>query len=427
MNAFSDRQQKIVSWLRRGAIPLTTVESGHGFADLRPMKTVFGSARIVALGEATHGTREFFQLKHRLVEFLVMEMGFTTFAIEANWPESLVINDYILHGQGDPAKALAGLHFWTWNTQEVLDLIHWMRHYNVNTTQKTKVTFAGFDAQFTALAAATIKRYLDRVDPAFAAETTPRIVLFEKEYRDYSTLPEADIDSLQSTVRDLEERLGAEEPTYVARSTLQEWRLARQYVRILRQVHEQRRADDDKTRYMIRDRAMAENAAWILENEGPRNKMVIWAHNGHVTRDSRGIFDGAVTSMGMHLARKFDPELVVVGFAFGQGAFQAVVKEEEMRRPIREVTIGPPPQESLDAVLARTGIPVFVLDLRRVDDSVATWLQEPQVTREIGAFFESPENMCETIFPMARYDVVAFVAETTCARPNPMDRSRTEV
>lgn len=84
-------------------------------------------ARIVALGEATHGTREFFKLKHRLVEFLVAEHGFTTFAIEANWPECEAAIEYVMNGVGDPAVALAGLHFWTWDTEEVLALIEWMR------------------------------------------------------------------------------------------------------------------------------------------------------------------------------------------------------------------------------------------------------------------------------------------------------------
>jgi erythromycin esterase len=417
------RQQQVLSWLRRHAIPLTGVEARLGFADLQSLKTVFGSARIVALGEATHGTREFFQLKHRLLEFLVVEMGFTTFAIEANWPESLAVNDYVLHGRGDPATVLAGLRFWTWNTEEVLDLIHWMRQYNAHSAHKAKVRFVGFDAQFTALAATTIKGYLSRVDSAFAAAIAPRLALFEKESRDYSTLSEADVDVLHSTAQDLVERLRAEEQTYVARSSLQEWRLNCQHACILRQVDEQRRAgDDEKTRYMSRDKAMAENVAWILENEGPRCKIVLWAHNGHVARDPRGMFGGDVVSMGMHLARRFDPELVVVGFAFGEGAFQAVVKEEANKRPLREVAVGPAPDETLDAVLARTGIPVFMLDLRHADEDVAAWLQEPQVTREIGAFFETPEDMHQTIVPMARYDVLAFVARTTRARPNPQPR-----
>jgi len=420
METVSDQPWKILSSLRQHAIPLTTVKARCGFTDLQPVKRVIGGARVVALGEATHGTREFFQLKHRLLEFLVTEMGFTTFGIEANWPESLAVNDYVLHGQGDPAKVLAGLHFWTWNTEEVLDQIQWMREYNSRSTNKTKVIFAGFDAQFTALAAKATKGYLTRVDPAFAAEIDPRLMLFEKECSDYSALSEADVAALHSIAQDLEERLRAEERTYVARSTVQEWRLACQHARILRQVDDQRRAGDDgKTRYLIRDKAMAENVAWILENEGPQCKMVVWAHNAHVARDPRGIFDGAVVSMGMHLARRLGPELVVVGFAFGEGAFQAVVIEEGDRRPIREVAIGPAPDNTLDAVLALTGIPVFMVDLRHVDENFALWLKEPQITREIGAFFENPEDMCQTIVPIARYDVLAFVGRTTCARPNP--------
>jgi erythromycin esterase len=413
----SERQQNLLSWVRQHAVPLKAVEAGCGFSDLQPLKPVIGSARIVALGEATHGTREFFRLKHRLLEFLVTEMEFTSFAMEANWPECVAVNDYVLHGRGDPAAILGGLHCWPWDTEEVLDLILWMRQYNMASTHK-KITFSGFDAQFTALAATTIQGYLAQVDPEFAATIAPRMMPFEKECRSYSDVSEAD--ELLSTARDLAERLRTEERTYVARSTTEEWRLACQHVRTLCQVMEQRRAgDEEKTRYMIRDKAMAENVGWILENEGPQGKMVVWAHNGHVARDPHGIFGGAIVSMGMHLARRFDPDLLVIGFAFGEGAFQAVVKEEGNRRPIRAVTVGPAPDETLDAVLARTGIPVFMVDLRHADKDVAQYLQEPQITREIGAFFTDPEDMCKKVVPKARYDVLAFIANTTGARRNP--------
>src|SRR6185312_15568712 len=119
-----------VTWLRKQAIPIATAEAGNGFDDLQRLKKVVGNARIVALGEGTHGTHEFFQMKHRLVEFLASEMGFTLFAIEANLPEAARVNDYILNGRGDPREALKGLYFWTWNTQEVLDMIEWMRAFN---------------------------------------------------------------------------------------------------------------------------------------------------------------------------------------------------------------------------------------------------------------------------------------------------------
>jgi erythromycin esterase-like protein len=138
-----------VQWMRQNAIPLQTVEAGHGFDDLQPLGQVVGNARIVELGEATHGTREFFQLKHRIIEYLAAQKGFTIFSIEGNMPEAYRLNDYVLHGVGDPKQLLGGLYFWTVNTQEVLDMILWMREFNQS--GKGHIEFTGFDMQYATL------------------------------------------------------------------------------------------------------------------------------------------------------------------------------------------------------------------------------------------------------------------------------------
>jgi erythromycin esterase len=163
---------EVVSWLRGHQVPLRTAVAGQGYDDLRPLAAIVGKARIVALGEATHGSREFFQLKHRVLEYLVAEQGFTVFAIEANWPESLAVDDYVLHGVGDPAEALAGLYFWTWNTEEVLDMIRWMRAYNADPAHARKVRFLGFDMQTARVAGPAVAAYLETVDPAYATVTS---------------------------------------------------------------------------------------------------------------------------------------------------------------------------------------------------------------------------------------------------------------
>jgi erythromycin esterase-like protein len=121
---------EIDPWIKANAIPLSTVQAGHGFADMQLLKLIIGDARMVSLGEATHGTREFFQLKHRMVEFLATGMGFTIFSIEANMPEAYRLNDYVLNGKGNAAELLKGMYFWTWNTKEVLEMIEWMRASN---------------------------------------------------------------------------------------------------------------------------------------------------------------------------------------------------------------------------------------------------------------------------------------------------------
>jgi erythromycin esterase len=124
---------------------------------------VVGDARIVSLGEATHGTREFFQMKHRMLEFLATEMGFNIFSIEANMPEAYRLNDFVLNGAGDPKKLLAGVYFWTWNTGEVLDMILWMCDFNA--LGKGRLQFTGFDVQTTTVAMQIAKDFLAGADP----------------------------------------------------------------------------------------------------------------------------------------------------------------------------------------------------------------------------------------------------------------------
>lgn len=165
IGAFDD--PPVVEWIRAHAVRLETPEAGHGFADMQPLKKMIGNARIVSLGEATHGTREFFQLKHRLLEFLATEMGFTIFSIETNMPEAYRLNDFVLSGSGDPAKLLRGMYFWTWDTQEVLDMILWMREFNKSS--KGRVEFTGFDMQTPNVAMEIARDFVAKADPDYAA------------------------------------------------------------------------------------------------------------------------------------------------------------------------------------------------------------------------------------------------------------------
>jgi erythromycin esterase-like protein len=154
-------------WIRKSAIPLTTPVAGHGFDDMQALKKVVGDARIVALGEATHGSREFFQLKHRMLEFLATQMGFTIFSIEANMPEAYKLNDYVLHGTGDPVQLIKGMYFWTWDTQEVLAMVQWMREFNQS--GKGHVEFTGFDMQTPRVALKIVRDWVAKNDADYGS------------------------------------------------------------------------------------------------------------------------------------------------------------------------------------------------------------------------------------------------------------------
>ena len=159
-----------LDWLKANAVPFATDRAGHGFDDLKPLKAAIGEAHIVSLGEATHGTAEFFRMKHRLTEFLASEMGFTVFAIEASTPEAFRLNDYVLHGKGDPKELIRGMYFWTWNTEEVLDMVLWMRAFNES--GKGRIEFLGFDMQEPKVAAANVRSFVEKSDPGFTQSLT---------------------------------------------------------------------------------------------------------------------------------------------------------------------------------------------------------------------------------------------------------------
>jgi erythromycin esterase len=409
----------VKSWLSANAIRLTTVEAGHGFADMQPLKKIVGEARVVSLGEATHGTREFFQLKHRMLEFLVNEMGFNIFAIEATMPESFDINEYVLTGQGDAAKALAGIYFWTWDTEEVLAMIEWMRSYNADPAHTRKVKFYGFDMQSAPRAAKVTLAYLRRVDPAQADAAEKELGRLVNPYTQsqFTELPKEKKAAVRDAIKAVVASLESHKQDYIKRTGADAWSSARVHAQVLAQnIEMQAEPFIGIAQVSIRDRSMAENVQWILNHEGPASKMVIWAHNGHVATESAYGIDW----MGQHLRRALGREMVVFGFAFNQGGFQAIEMPFPSERGLRPFNLSPAPGGSLDSMLASAGLTIAAIDLRALpkDGSVAKWFGEPKGTRSIGAGFgeQSANTMAPQVTPKI-YDALLFVEKTTAARP----------
>jgi erythromycin esterase len=409
-----DVPREVTAWLENAALPLGGTNPDSGLDDLRQLRSTIGDARIVAMGEATHGTREFFQLKHRMLEFLVEKIGFTVFGIEANWPESLAVNDYVLNGNGDPAQALAGLYFWTWNTEEVLDLIVWMRSYNQDPIHTKKIKFVGFDMQTTRLAVANVETYLRQVDPEKAKVASAILAPLSdaNSEREYMNKSEQFRQKTAVGVSSLLARFDGEKSRYVGSSSLQEWVVARHNLDIVRQAEEMQSANPTE-RFSIRDRLMAENVKWILDNESSGSRIMLWAHNGHVST----LPVGAGEPMGMALRRMYGKELVVCGFSFDRGSFQAI----EKGKGLREFTVGPAIPGSLDSALAAIGIPIFAIDLRSAPliGPVPAWLNVPRLMRTIGSTYD--ERTPSAFFASANphsFDVIFFVDRTTAAREN---------
>ncbi|HEY0427185.1 MAG TPA: erythromycin esterase family protein, partial [Pyrinomonadaceae bacterium] len=175
------KQQAVIASLKNDLIPVKIIEAGNNFDDLQPLKRIFKDVRFVGLGEETHGTREFFQFKHRMLEFLVKEMNFRVFAIEASYSACENINDYVSGRTDDGAKALDSQGFWTWNTEEVRAMLDWMREYNKSVSADKRVKFVGFDIQTNETGKAKLLEYLKRVAPERVAATEALFKINEKD------------------------------------------------------------------------------------------------------------------------------------------------------------------------------------------------------------------------------------------------------
>jgi erythromycin esterase len=405
---------EVIDWIRKNAVSLNSVAAGAGFGDLAPVREWFRGARIVGLGESTHGTREFFQLKHRILEFLVSELGFTHFAIEADFAQSLVINRYVLAGEGDSRHSLNSLRYW--DCAEVLGLIEWMRNWN--DSHKRKIHFFGVDMQSTA-SAIFVLDYLQR----FHAETYERfrdaLQILTVDANSYSVeswigIPGSEKDRARAAVEALAD--GMDSLAQESGGNQLEWDAARLHVKMLWQYVQLTRDLSDERQQATRDRLMADNLAAMLGTYGPDAKAVFWAHNGHVQLNAAGPWGNSSPPAGQYLRERFGNEYVAVGFAFDHGSFEA--PDQQFKKHSWTVASVP---NTLDATLAEAGPPVFALSLKAVPEEVADWFAQAPRSRSIGGGFDPSwdESLWTSADPRLLFDAIMFVQETSAARPNP--------
>lgn len=425
------KQQCVIAWLKDNATPIKTVEAGNGFEDLQPLKRVFKNVRFVGLGEETHGTREFFQFKHRMLEFLVKEMGFRVFAMEASYSACQNINDYVMGRRDDGAAALDSQGFWTWNTQEVRAMLDWMREYNASVRPEKKVKFVGFDIQFNDTGKSNLLEYLKRVAPERVTETETFFKVNEQELGKIVFLQDdkakeafAKLKELKDQYNDLFVFFEISGARLAAKSSQTEYEQMREYARVMLQHIISYGNTNQSQSIVLRDLYMADNFRRIVEREPAGTRFVLWAHNGHIsTRDSEDA--PSFPSFGSHLRRFYGKGYYALGFSFNQGGFQS--REAEAKDPAKRMLLSfkanPALADSIDWYLAQTGLKSFVVDFRsgRRNAELAEWLATPHPMRSVGSMY-APGFEQQSFGPTTiakEFDGLFFIDTTTRARPNP--------
>ncbi len=366
--------RRVAAELKQRAAPLPK--------DMAALGQAIGDARMVALGAASYGTREFAELNRQAIEYLVARKNFTVVAIGANWAEARAIDRYIKTGAGDATAALESLNAWPWETAETLELVEWMRAYNAAPGPHAVLSCAGFDIQPSPAAARLVTDYLKQYAPEAAGQAD----LAYQELRDAGRAA--------SAAAAVAHAMDAKHRELSAASGEQTWAEARQAAAV---AYQMRRMQLPGKGLDYRAEAMAGNLEW-LAGAHPNEKIVVWTHNANVS--------AAPGAMGAWLRHRYGRQLYTVGYAFRGGELRAVENNTVVAR-----RVAPSPEGSGDAVLSAAGLPAFFLDMRRVpaEAALGAWLSQPHLYHLMGAVWD------EALTPQAPaklYDGLIFVEES---------------
>ncbi len=388
----------VVQALDRAARPLRTVEPGGDSRDLRPLDRMIGGARVVGLGEATHGSHDFFALKDRVFRHLVREKGFRTFALETPWSTGLRLNDYVLYGKGDPRRVMREEfqrdYLW-WNNTDSLRLVEWMRAYNVRHPDDP-VRFIGDDIAWTGPELYdAVEDHTSRAHPGLGARLAElyrglRPTVQTGEYIErYMNLPYAERKDRAArtgeALRLLERQTpGADRDAYER---------AVQHARVIDRTARQYAFDFTDpagiaAAMRYRDGAMAANVVWWQKHTG--TKVLLSAHNNHVGYVPEKPEQNPKVQ-GAFLRESLGAGYVSVGLTFGRGSFNATGQDDDV---IRRWTLGPADPGSNERILDRVRYRDHMLDLRSVGAPARDWLRQARPTRGIGtAYPDGPHDI----------------------------------
>ena len=384
-----------------------------------------GDARFVLIGEASHGTHEFYAERARITQRLIEEKGFCAVAAEADWPDAYRVSRW-LEGRGDdpsPEDALSGFRrfpTWMWRNEVVRDFISWLRERNARAIHP--VGFYGIDLYSLFGSIQAVLRYLDRVDPEAARRARSRYSCFDHFHEDsqaygYAVSFGMRRDCEDEVVRQLVEmRRHAAEPLHADGAADDERFAAEQNARLVKNAEEYYRSmfAGRISSWNLRDTHMADTldalAGHLAKRRGEA-KVVVWAHNSHLG-DARATEMGAAgeLNLGQLMRERHPGETFLVGFSTFSGTVTAA---DDWGAPAQSKRVRPALPGSYEALFHSTGSPRFMLFLR--ERGLPSEVYGPRLQRAIGVIYR-PETERQSHYFDARlveqFDAMIHIDET---------------
>ncbi len=400
----------------------TTIDS----ANLEPMMRRIGDARVVLLGEATHGTSEFYLMRERISRELIERKGFSFIAIEGDWPDAARIDHYVRHSKVPPSEwtAFARFPVWMWRNREVREFVDWLRTYNAGIKPGGRVAFHGLDLYSLYNSIRSVLDYLDSVDPHTAEVARRRYGCLTPWQSDPAVYVQATLTgkyhSCEREVTSMLTELMKKRQAYAEHDgerfldAMQNARLVANAERYYRTMYYGSRSS-----WNLRDSHMFETLKNLLSYHGSQSRGIVWAHNSHVG-------DSAATEMSArneynigHLCRQeFGNASYTIGFGTNSGTVAAASNWDE---PMQVINVRPALAGSYERLCHETGDPRFLLPLRGIaPKSAIAELSNPRLERAIGVIYrpetELQSHYFEAVLPR-QFDEYIWLDKTNAVAP----------
>ena len=423
---FSEGEENIESLVRmvkERAVPLTTIDPASGGDDLEFLRDVVGNASIVCLGESQHIMREQYQLKHRIIKYLVERMNFTHIAIEDSLYGTIAVDDYIKGAAISPEDALKRTGGWyMWDTEEMLSFVRWLRTHNDGVKEnRQKVSYVGIDIQDPWPGIVLLRNYFQHVDPEYADLSNARrqvFDIFNKPFwvpikYGYSKLDAPQKRLIEETLNEARERLETHRQTYIKEGGAKMYRDMVLVVDHLLKSHRyfMELEKDDDGGGGFREETMFADIKRIRETAGPDARIIVWVHNAHASKSPVSFLKTGTPEsvqlnlLGTMLKGMYGNEIKSLGIA----SLGVMKKGGDFKEQ----------PDILDHVLSMTGQDLFFLDLagRMIRDGGDDLLKHPwKLTADMGGFL--------SLVPAEAYDGLFFIKYVTGVKRSPTSEKR---
>ncbi len=419
------RSEGIAALIRESAEPISGIDD----VDLGPLLDRIGDARVVLLGEASHGTSEFYRMRARITRELIVQRGFTIVAVEADWPDAARIDRYVRHAPAVPSPEPAFTRFptWMWRNAEVHEFVEWLRGWNAGVADPAKrAGFHGLDlySLFTSISA--VLQYLDEVDPDTAAVARRRYSCLSPWESDPAVYGRAAVtgryrsceEPVTRMLRDMMER----RLDYAA-SDGERFLDAAQNARLVANAERYYRtmyyggADS----WNLRDHHMFDTLMMLLDSRGPGARAVVWEHNSHVGNaaatemSARGEFN-----IGQLCRERFGKDAFLLGFGTDHGTVAAA---SDWDAPMRVMQVRPSHPESYERLFHDSGRAACMLPLgAAARPAVREELESPRLERAIGVIYrpesELQSHYFQAVLPL-QFDEYIWFDETHAVHAQP--------